>query len=375
MNRRSIVFSFAAIMSFTIIPGLCLGQNSEGDVKSRPNEMTHASQSIRGIYITGNESGILKGGRTGVSGVQVENLQAAGDPETLKMILQRYIGKEANKTELTDILKDITHYYRTNKLTAVSVKVFPKAPNGVVQILISQKLEKPALIKGIYLTGKQEEILKEGRKDVSDVQLSNLQISGEKELKAAIQPYIGKEMTSEQLKDLGKQIVLFYRTQHLPPITVKFRPQKKSGVVQVLIAAKPKKPKTIKGIFITGSEADILKEGRQGITDVQLTDLKLPGMEEKLKADIQPFIGKEITKEQLTELQKKIALFYQVNKLPPILVKVRPKRTTGVIQVLVSAKPKGQTIAKKGVAKKGGKKIAAKAPSRTDQRDFYHKQS
>lgn len=367
MTRQSVLFSFIALIILSVSPGRCLGQDHEAESGQSKKTALDNPQTklegksvnpkpIQGIFITGNEADILKKGRQGVSGIQIDNLEIPGGAEHLKEILQSHISKESSRSELTEILKDITSYYRSNKIPAVTVKVYPKAPYGVVQILVSKKPKKTVPVIGFFVTGKEENILKQGRTGISDVQIVDLNLpEGDKGLKAIILPFISKKMTKEVLTDLQKQILLFYRTNHLPPVVVKITPKRKTGIVQILIAARPKKPLAIKGIYVTEKEDNILKEGRKGQTEIQIADLQIPGGEEQLKAVLTPFIGKTISKEELSALQKKIIHFYHDNKLPPISVKISPKKTGGVLQILIKKAPKkeGKKGAGKGAKKEG----------------------
>lgn len=218
------------------------------------------------------------------------------------------------------------------------------------------------LIKGIFVTGKQENIFTKGQKEISDVKVENLDIpNGPENLEKILRPYLNKQVNKIILASILQDLKQFYRTNKYP-VNIKIFPKAANGVLQILITQKEAKVATtsqIKGIFITGNEADILKEGRDDIHDVQLVDLEIPGKYEEFQTAILPFIHKEMTKEQLTNLQKEITLFFRTHQLPPVTVKVLPKKS-GVVQVLVSKNTKKEKAKKapKKAGKKGSKKKA-----------------
>lgn len=218
-------------------------------------------------------------------------------------------------------------------------------------------------IRGIILTEKEENIIAGNRRAANTVSVIDLDIPGGQEgIQKALQPYLGKELTQEELKVILKEIINYYKIHKLAPITVKVQSKKMWGIVQITLRekvkevvkkkvtpkakkakskkgktkkAKAKKPFVVKGIFITGDEEDIIREGRS-LNGVQIQNLLLPCGPESLESVLEPFIGIKITKSEQIKIRKAILKYYKKyvssNFGFAVLIKSVKK---GVLQILI----------------------------------------
>lgn len=251
-------------------------------------------------------------------------------------------------------------------------------PKHTTTIPNAQK--KVTHIKGILVTGKEENLVNPSQKPIRDVQFLDLKTPTETDgLKSILIPYMGQEIHNDKLKEMLKEIVAYYKNNKLPPVSVKIAPKKTGGVIKILITkkskktkettVKTKKPMVIKGIYITGKKENIDEKGKKGIKEVQIIDLDVKGKSYALKEVLQAHLGKQINKDEIISIQKEIINYYKQNKLPPISIKVSPKRVGGVVQILISPKTKkapekksSKVKPKKKAVKKKAKKKAKKAP-------------
>lgn len=102
--------------------------------------------------------------------------------------------------------------------------------------------EKPQTsgIRGIFLTGKREEVLPGGRPFVKGIQAVNIDVpGGSQALTDQLRPFVGKPLTKKTLIEIKQKIVLFYVKQGIKMVGVEVPAQKlNGGVVQFLVIRK-----------------------------------------------------------------------------------------------------------------------------------------
>lgn len=126
----------------------------------------------------------------------------------------------------------------SGEIDLMSSKEKDKSPTS--QNASDKKEEKISGIRGIFLTGKAENIIPEGRPNVRGVEILDVEIPGDpKALKAILEPYLGKKLTIETATEIKGKILLYYKSQQRPFVGVELPQQKTtSRVLQVLISKK-----------------------------------------------------------------------------------------------------------------------------------------
>ncbi len=103
----------------------------------------------------------------------------------------------------------------------------------------------------------------------------------------------------------------------------------------------------IEGIFITSKADEILTAGRPTVKGVEISQITIPGGEDKLKELLKPYLGKPLTRENVIEVKQKIMLYFVSQQHSKLGVSLPEQETTGgVIQVLVDQKQFGKMITK-----------------------------
>ncbi len=124
-------------------------------------------------------------------------------------------------------------------------------------------------------------------------------------------------------------------------------PANSSSSDQENIAALANNQLIFRGFFFTGAADDVLPEGREGFTGVQIEDLDIPGGDGGLENIATPYLGKPINKEQLIALKQAIVNYYIKSKRPGIVVAIpRQKASSGIVQILITEKTLGKIIYK-----------------------------
>ncbi|MFY7843399.1 MAG: ShlB/FhaC/HecB family hemolysin secretion/activation protein [Rhabdochlamydiaceae bacterium] len=97
--------------------------------------------------------------------------------------------------------------------------------------------ESQKRIRGLFLTSQLSLILKEGRYDLSGLNFVDILIPGvQKDLEKILKVYLGKSINKDELINIKKEIIKFYRDNRHPAVVVEIPPQKsKGGVIQILI--------------------------------------------------------------------------------------------------------------------------------------------
>ena len=95
-------------------------------------------------------------------------------------------------------------------------------------------------IQGIFLTGKREDILPEGRPTMTGIQAMDIEIPGGlSAITTALKPFLGTLVTQENVIAVKQKIMTYYVSKGVSTLEVEVPPQKTAGgVVQFLISKK-----------------------------------------------------------------------------------------------------------------------------------------
>lgn len=109
--------------------------------------------------------------------------------------------------------------------------------------------EETIITKGIFFTSRADEIIKDGRKDVVGIQITDLEVPGGNQgLVKIAEPYLGKSLDKTQAVALKKEIILYYNAQKRPAVVIDIPLQYVGdGVLQILITEKRMGHFTFKG--------------------------------------------------------------------------------------------------------------------------------
>jgi hemolysin activation/secretion protein len=101
----------------------------------------------------------------------------------------------------------------------------------------------------------------------------------------------------------------------------------------------------IQGIFLTERMDDIIPEGRPEMTGIQMMDIEIPGGAECLGLILEPYLGREVTKETVIEIKQQIMTYYVDQGMRMLGVSVPSQITKGgVVQFLITKKSFGSPI-------------------------------
>jgi hemolysin activation/secretion protein len=105
--------------------------------------------------------------------------------------------------------------------------------------LFAQKEEQNG-IQGIFLTGKMEEVIPQGRSDIKGIQTKDLAIPGDQAaLEELLKPYLGRPISKEIAIEIKQKIMQYYVSQKKPLIGVEIPQQKTTGkVIQIVVMQK-----------------------------------------------------------------------------------------------------------------------------------------
>jgi len=95
-------------------------------------------------------------------------------------------------------------------------------------------------IQGIFLTGKTEDVIPQGRPGLKGIQTMDLEIPGNpKNLEELLKPYLRMPLTKERAIEIKQKIMLYYVSQNRPMIAVEIPQQRTTGnVIQVVVIEK-----------------------------------------------------------------------------------------------------------------------------------------
>ncbi len=122
-----------------------------------------------------------------------------------------------------------------------------------------QDEELLAALKGIYFTAHSEQILKAGREEVAGVEIVDLPLLENEDFRQRIKPFVGEPVTINQLRELVRTVIQYYRDQDMPVVDVIVGEQDITvGVVQLLV--------------LEGKLEDVVVEGNKWFSDDQIKE-------------------------------------------------------------------------------------------------------
>lgn len=109
-------------------------------------------------------------------------------------------------------------------------------------------------LTGIYLTSDPEGILKEGREGVNGITIVDIPLLDNEEFRGKITPFLEAPVTINQLRELVRTVIQYYRTLDMPVVDVIVAEQDITvGVVQLLV--------------VEGRLEDVMVEGNRWFSD------------------------------------------------------------------------------------------------------------
>ncbi len=127
----------------------------------------------------------------------------------------------------------------------------PKAPGEDEELLDS--------LDGIYLTSHADGVLKEGREGVQGVEIVDIPLLENPDFRGLVEPFVGKPVSINQLRDLVRIVIQYYRDLDMPVVDVIVAEQDITvGVVQLQV--------------VEGRLEDVLVEGNKWFSDDLILD-------------------------------------------------------------------------------------------------------
>ena len=100
--------------------------------------------------------------------------------------------------------------------------------------------ENSSTIRAIFLTGKSENLIPQGRPEMRGIQIMDLEVPGNVEmLKAILQPYLGRKFDVPTVVEVKEKILLYYQNQKNSFVGIEVPQQKTIGrTLQIVVSKK-----------------------------------------------------------------------------------------------------------------------------------------